>query len=60
MLTPQLTMPSKADKELFLEQILQSDLRLDTYELKKTKIRPIREDTHKKSVFFLVVGPLRV
>ena len=28
-------MPSKAGKELFLEQILLSDLRLETFELKK-------------------------
>ena len=35
-------MPSKAGKELFLEQILLSDLRSETFELKtKTKIRPI-------------------
>ena len=25
----------------------------------KTKFDPLREDTHKKKVFFLVVGPLR-
>ena len=33
-----LTRPSKAGKESFLRQILLSDLRLDTYERKQTKI----------------------
>ena len=36
-LTLKLTRPSKAKKELFVEQILLSDLRLDTFELKNTK-----------------------
>ena len=33
-----LTRPSKAGKESFLRQILLSDLRLDTYEWRQTKI----------------------
>ena len=34
----ELTRPSKTGKELFLRQILLSDLRFDTYEWKQTKI----------------------
>ena len=35
--TRKLTRPSKAEKELFVEQILLNDLRMDTFELRNTK-----------------------
>ena len=38
-------MTSKAEKELFLEQILLRDLRLDIFELKKTKSDQSFSDT---------------
>ena len=44
-------LPSKDQKESFLGQILLSDLRWDTFELKQTKIRPICKLTYKTFLF---------